>query len=144
MSKDVEDFLQEGLLGPLENKPDERRKYLGTLRERIVVALTQSQVRRFDAYKEPFEEIMKKHPNTKVFLNGNMDYSSLSDYIKLANQQNIPYTMTVNADYNSEFGLILAYDYAIDKEEILLKVDKDNELTETEENGIKKFFDKLF
>jgi uncharacterized protein YueI len=142
MSKDVEDYLQEGMLGVLENKPDERRKYLGTLRERVVVALTQGQVRESGIYKESLQSLMKEHLNTKLILNGNMDYSSLSEYIKLADQYNIPYTMTVNSDYNSEFGLLLAYDYAIDKEEIMLNENNDSD--DTEEKGIKKFLDKLY
>ncbi|WP_316252510.1 DUF1694 domain-containing protein [Bacillus aquiflavi] len=41
----VDDYLQKGIYGQKEIKPDERRKFLGTLRERVIVALKQSQVR---------------------------------------------------------------------------------------------------
>ena len=40
----VEDYLKQGMYGPKETNPDERRKYLGTLRERIEMALTKAQV----------------------------------------------------------------------------------------------------
>jgi uncharacterized protein YueI len=145
MGKDLDDYLQEGLLGPLENKPDERRKYLGTLRERVIVALTHAQVRELDLYKDEIEKVMKENPETNLFLNANIDYLTLSEYIKIADQLNIPYTMTVNTEYNSEFGLVLAYDYAIDKEEIMLHVNgekKDSE--ENKDKGLKRFLDKLF
>lgn len=40
----VDDYLQQGIYGPKVTNPDERRQFLGTLRERIEVALNQGQV----------------------------------------------------------------------------------------------------
>jgi uncharacterized protein YueI len=140
MKKDVHDYLQQGMFGPREQLPDERRQYLGTLRERVLVALTQGQVRKPGTYEE-IQDLLVKHPTVKMFLNGNMDYSSLSDYIKLANKHDILYSMTVNQEHNSEIGLLLAYGEAIDKEEIMIT---ETEKDDPEVKGIKKFFSDLF
>ena len=40
----IDDYLNQGIYGTKETNPDERRQFLGTLRERIEVALTQGQV----------------------------------------------------------------------------------------------------
>ena len=39
-NKNVNDFLTDGIYGTRLPKQEERNKYLGTLRERIVLALT--------------------------------------------------------------------------------------------------------
>ena len=57
----VEDYLKQGMYGPKETNPDERRKYLGTLRERIEMALTKAQVMEEEIYKE-VELALKNHP----------------------------------------------------------------------------------
>ena len=56
----VEDYLKQGMYGPKETNPDERRKYLGTLSERIEMALTKAQVMEEEIYKE-VELEMKNH-----------------------------------------------------------------------------------
>ncbi|BCB02224.1 YueI family protein [Bacillus sp. KH172YL63] len=116
----VDDYLENGIYGQKQTKPDERRKFLGTLRERIVIALTQSQVREKGVYKE-VQESLKKHPDAKLLLNGNMSYTFLSKYIKLADSHHVPFSMVTNKETETEIGLVLAYDHAIDKEEIYVK-----------------------
>lgn len=116
----VEDYLKEGIYGQKEIKPDERRKFLGTLRERVVIALTQAQVRETGTYSQ-VEEQMKEYPNAQVFLNGNMNYQYLSKYTKICSKYDIEYTMVTNKEYNSELGLVLAVDEAIDKEDIYVE-----------------------
>ncbi|MEM5596765.1 DUF1694 domain-containing protein [Niallia circulans] len=40
----LDEYMQKGMYGAKETKPEERRKFLSTLRERVVIALKQSQV----------------------------------------------------------------------------------------------------
>ncbi|MGG1678975.1 YueI family protein [Neobacillus sp. NRS-1170] len=115
----VEEVLQQGIHGPLETKPDERRKYLGTLRERIIVALLKSQVAETKVYPQ-IERHMKENPRAHLFLNGSMSYENLSKYVKVATKNKIEHTIVTNKGHDTEFGLILAMNYAIDKEEILI------------------------
>ncbi|MCM3677031.1 YueI family protein [Peribacillus simplex] len=116
----VEDYLEQGIHGPKEIKPGERREFLGTLRERVVIVLKKSQVFEANVYPE-IEQLMKQYPRSKLFLNGQMDYQYLGKYIKLAMSHNIPYKIVLNKDYNSNLGLVLAENNAINKEGIYIE-----------------------
>jgi uncharacterized protein YueI len=116
----IDDYLENGIYGQKQTKPDERRKFLGTLRERIVIALTQSQVREKGIYKE-VQDQLKKHPDAKLLLNGNMSYTFLSKYIKLADTYHVSFSMVTNKEIETDIGLVLAYDHAIDQEEIYVQ-----------------------
>ncbi|PEQ58519.1 hypothetical protein CN470_23610, partial [Bacillus cereus] len=52
VNKNVEDYLQEGIYGQKQNKPEERNMYLTTLRERVEIALTIGQVMQSNVYSE--------------------------------------------------------------------------------------------
>lgn len=139
----VEDALKEGMYGPKEIKPEERRQFLGTLRERVVIALKKSQVREQGIYPQ-VEQHMNKNTTAHLFLNGDISYEQLSKYVKLAKKFNIEHTIVSNKEHDTEIGLVLAMDHAIDKEEIY--VDKKESLAK-ETIDIKKeasFFTKLF
>lgn len=138
---DIDDYLQQGIHGQKEIKPDERRRFLGTLRERVVIALTQAQVRKEGTYKE-VEDELRLNPKAHLYLNGNMSYEYLSKYTKLSSKYKVEYTLVTNKEYNSELGLVLAHDYAIDKEEIYIDENKPK-LTIKEESPKKGLFSKL-
>ncbi|MEI2464617.1 YueI family protein [Niallia taxi] len=138
----LDDYLQQGIYGAKETKPEERRKFLGTIRERVVLALLQNQVSEANVYKEA-EEAIKGNKGAKLYLNGHLDYSYLSKYLKLANEQNMEYTMVTNNDYNSEIGLLIAYDHAVDKEDIYVN-EPAVEKKPDQPKEKKGFFAKLF
>ncbi|TRZ36137.1 DUF1694 domain-containing protein [Niallia circulans] len=138
----LDDYLQQGMYGAKETKPEERRKFLGTIRERVVLALLQNQVSEANIYKEA-EEAIKSNKGAKLYLNGHLDYSYLSKYLKLANEQNMEYTMVTNNDYNSEIGLLIAYDHAVDKQDIYVTEPTADKITD-EPKEKKGFFAKLF
>ncbi|MBT2657504.1 YueI family protein [Bacillus sp. ISL-18] len=117
--KTVEDVLQQGIYGPLETKPEERRKYLGTLRERIIVALTKNQVAETNIYPQ-VEQSMKEYPQAQLLLNGNMAYEELSKYVKLAAKNKLEHKIVTNKEHDTDIGLVLAMSTAIDKKEILV------------------------
>jgi uncharacterized protein YueI len=145
LSENIDDYIQQGIHGVRELKPDERRKFLGTLRERVLVVLTKQQVREKGTYKE-VEELMKKNIEATMFLNGTLNYNYLSDYIKLANQIGSKFLISTNKEYDSELGLVLAYNYAINKEDIYIEKPKDTlgEETEDDHHHLFHFFKKLF
>ncbi|MBU8880299.1 YueI family protein [Bacillus sp. FJAT-29790] len=145
MSKNIDDYIQQGIHGQKETNPDERRKFLGTLRERIVIALTQSQVREPGIYKQ-VEDALKGNRKARLYLNGNMSYSELSKYTKQAAKNKIEYTMVTNKDHNSDIGLVLAYDYAIDKEEIYVKKESPKKTVQKGKGkkGVFTIFSKVF
>lgn len=136
----LDDYIKQGVYGAKETKPEERREFLGTLRERVVIALKQSQVLEDGVYQE-VENTIKSSNGAKLYLNGHLDYGYLSKYIKVANTYKMEYTIVTNKDYVSEIGLLVAYDHAIEKEEIFVLENKGTENLQKEEK--KGFFSNL-
>lgn len=120
IKNDVDEYLKQGIYGMKEIKPEERKKYLGTLRERVIAVLYQSQVLEKEVYPELVQRI-KDHPKACLFLNGNMTDAYLSKYIELAALHKIRYKIVFNKDYNTELGLVLAEETAINQENIYIE-----------------------
>jgi uncharacterized protein YueI len=141
----VDEYLQQGMYGPKETNPDERRKYLGTLRERIVIALKQGQVKEEHVYVE-VERAMKENKEAHLYLNGSIAYDYLSKYTKLANKYSIGFTMVTNKEHETDIGLVLAHSHAVNKEEIYVKTPIQNiNLEQPEEKkGVFSFLNKFF
>ncbi|WP_409299710.1 YueI family protein [Peribacillus sp. SCS-155] len=115
--KNVDDYLQEGISGKKELKAEERRTFLGTYRERVIVALTEAQVRGQFVYPEISANIQKYHDSV-LLLNANVEYKALAKYIKVAQQHKISYKIVDNKEFQSHYGLVLAARQAVDKEVI--------------------------
>ncbi|MCM3666582.1 YueI family protein [Mesobacillus subterraneus] len=137
----IDDYLQQGIHGAKQTKPDERRRFLTTLRERVVIALTQAQVMK-KGVEPQIEQLMDENPQAHLFLNGNISYTYLSKYIKAAEKRDIEFTIVTNKEYDSELGLVLAHDHAIDKEDIYLSKKISPVAQPAKEK--KGFFSKLF
>jgi uncharacterized protein YueI len=140
----VEDVLKEGIYGPKEIKPEEKRQFLGTYRERVIIALKVGQVLQQTIYPQ-VEQSMKEYPTSHLFLNGNISYDQLSKYVKLANKYKVENTIVTNKEHDTEIGLVLAMAYAIDKEDIFVKNPEDQSKQTTKVKKKKSsFFAKLF
>ncbi|MBM7662068.1 uncharacterized protein YueI [Bacillus mesophilus] len=137
----IDDYLNQGIYGLKEIKPEERNKFLGTLRERVVAVLTQQQVREPGTYKEA-EELIKANTKATMYLNGNITYTYLSDYIKLANKYGNPFKIVTNKKVNSDLGLVLAYDHAIDHDKIYIEKEKSED--KEDDNFFIRSFKNLF
>lgn len=118
--KTVDDYLVEGMHGLRRPKEHEREQYLGTLRERIVLALTIGQVMS-DNGLEHLEQAMKKHPDAKLVMNGQVAGKFLKQEKDLARKYNIPYSIISNQESKTNIGAVLTYDYAINKENIFIE-----------------------
>ena len=120
VNKNVEDYLQEGIYGQKQNKPEERNMYLTTLRERVEIALTIGQVMQSNVYSEVAGS-MRPSQSLQLLLNGSIAYPHLSKYIKLANEKNVPFTIVQNKDTKTPIGLVLTHATAVDKEQIYVE-----------------------
>lgn len=141
--KNVEDYLNEGIYGKRRPKEAERLQYLGTLRERIVLALTIGQVMT-DSGVDALDEAMKKHPDTTLLINGRVSHRFLQREKAVANKHNVPYTVISNEEVETDIGAVLTYDHAVNIENIFLeekKADEESEQKSKEEN--KSFFSRL-
>ena len=142
--KSVDDYLTEGIHGVRLPKEGERIRFLGTLRERIVIALTIGQVMSDSGLKK-LEAAMKEHPKARLIMNGHVSYRFLKEERALAAKYNIPYTTVTDEENKTDIGAVLTYDYAIDKEEIFIKEEEpiEEQQEETEStilDKIKKWF----
>ncbi|PEE38662.1 YueI family protein [Bacillus pseudomycoides] len=120
VNKNVEDYLQEGIHGQKQNKPEERNMYLGTLRERVEIALTIGQVMQSNVYTEVANS-MRTSQSLQLYVNGSISYPHLSKYIKLANEKNVPFTIVQNKGTQTLIGLVLAHNTAVDKEQVYVE-----------------------
>lgn len=145
-NKNVEDYLKEGIHGPRRPLEAERRKFLGTLRERIVLALTIEQVMT-DSGIEKLEEAMEEHPDASLLINGQVSFRFTSAEKSAARKFNIPYTVITNEEHETDIGAVLTYDHAINKENIFIgkeRKEKENQTDVDEDDSliakIKKWF----
>jgi uncharacterized protein YueI len=111
--EDVKDYLLRGMYGPPELRPEEKRRYLGEFRERVVLALTQKQVRSRDIPRQVLEAL-DRHRDVTIVLNGEMEYGALAKYIRLANERGVPYRKVYDREHDTDVGLVLAAPEAVD------------------------------
>lgn len=112
----VQDYLNKGMYGSNQTNPEERRKYLGSLRERIYLTMTIEQVLS-NNYVEALKKEIQLHPDNTLLLNGSIDMGSLSPYIQLSNSLNCSFRIIT--DDNSEespIGLVYAAPEAVNIE----------------------------
>ncbi|KHE67340.1 YueI family protein [Halobacillus sp. BBL2006] len=139
----VEDYLQEGIYGSRQTKPLERRRYLGTLRERVVLALTKSQVMQEKGLDEMSQK-MKEHKDSQLLLNGKISYRFRKPYNQLADQNDIHCTAVSNQETDTDLGAILAVDYPIEIENIHVETIEAPKKESPQKKGWKGFFKSLF
>ncbi|MCO4849478.1 YueI family protein [Bacillus vallismortis] len=123
MSHDKMDlYLQQGMYGPLETKPDERHLFLGSIRERVLLALTKGQVLRSKPYEEA-ERTLKNSKNITLLINGKLQYQSYSPYIQMANRNGVHFKIVSDLQFRTPLGLVIAADTAVNRELIYIQDD---------------------
>ncbi|WP_155285980.1 YueI family protein [Lacticaseibacillus zhaodongensis] len=121
-NNNVQDHLTNAIFGARVTKPDERRHYLGSLRERVELRLTNhdmaipSTVRRF-------RDILPQYENKdlSVLINGKQGNGITGPYVKLCAENSIPFTL-INND-NAQLdpdanGLLIVARTAVNQENI--------------------------
>ncbi|NMA68958.1 MAG: YueI family protein [Desulfitobacterium sp.] len=114
---DVEQRLQIGIHGRPELKPEERARYLGEFRERVLRLLRKKQVQDKKVYPE-IEEALKDARSVRLLLNGDLPYSHRVKYIEIARKYDKPYTVVNDPKLKGDAGLVVVSDDAIDVEKI--------------------------
>lgn len=102
-----------GLYGPPELRREEKIRYLGEFRERVVLALTQKQVRQSGIPRQ-VKDALDAHPDVTLVLNGEMEYGAIAKYIRLANARNVPYRKVYDHEHDTDIGLVLASPEPVD------------------------------
>lgn len=125
--QDPTDRLMQQLNGNPQTLPDQRRLYLGSLRERVALAITNQELAA-DTTLPSFVAALKpyaKDPTYKVLLNGKVDVSKTAPYMKAIKAQGLAFTL-VNDDTASldpkRFFLLVVNQQAINRENIALPI----------------------
>ncbi|AQW20476.1 hypothetical protein PL11_000185 [Lentilactobacillus curieae] len=114
MAESTEDYIRQHAFGTPQLKPDEKRAFLGNFRERVALALTIAQL---NNSKTPamVTDVLKGYPEYRMYLNGKMADSMISQYMKLAIEQNYQFTILVQNGVRVEqkvsmndFGVVIA------------------------------------
>ncbi|MEG0285924.1 MULTISPECIES: YueI family protein [Vagococcus] len=125
-SKNVQDYLDNALYGTPEIKPDEKRKYLGTFRERVVFVMTLSEAEQ-TSFKQFCLDKFKEYPNGTLLINANIPMAIQNRIMKIAQQVNIGFRM-VDTDISTvskeEIVIVFAVDTAINIDDISVKKDQ--------------------
>jgi len=128
--KDIDSYLMEGIHGTRLPKQAERDYFLGTLRERVILALKIGEVMH-DKGLEELEQAMKKYPDAQLLFNGQVAHRFQKEEKKLAKKYDISYTVITDNENETDIGAVLTLDTAIDSENIFLedlsnKTEEDN------------------
>lgn len=91
----LQEHLNNGMYGTPQLKPDEKRKYLGTFRERVSLTIT------FDQLKDPqalldLKEELAKHPDLYVIINGQLEQKILASLLKIVKEANVSFTLNTD------------------------------------------------
>lgn len=117
--KEVQDYLEKGLYGSPQIKPDEKRKYLGTFRERIYLSMTIAEMdnpRNLTYFKEE----LATHPNHQVLINAAVASTIQNSYMIATQKANESFKIvdTENQSEPDAIGLVYAAETAVNIEPI--------------------------
>ncbi len=113
----LEQTIAVALQGSPQIRPEERKQYLGELRERVLITLTKAQVMKNTVYPE-ISGILKEKRSTKMLIHGDIDYRFRNKYQHLATEIGKPYTVVHDPDLKGSIGLVIASDQAVDIQDI--------------------------
>lgn len=119
MSDELQQHLDKGIYGtPLVN-PDEQHHYLGTFRERVYITMTVLQMKNA-TLRESLKKAIQEHPDATMLLNGAVDQSVQSLYIKMASELNIHFTVVNDHVSNTDdaMGLVLTAKEAVNEQTV--------------------------
>ncbi|MHA3065892.1 YueI family protein [Lacticaseibacillus saniviri] len=121
---ELQSHISKGLYGTPQTNPDERRQYLGSLRERVALRITNQEITAsttLPALKAAINQYLNK--GYQVLINGKLSSDITAPFITLVNSNNMPFTLisddTANLDPAGSGLLIVAKD-AINQDDISL------------------------
>ena len=147
--KDIQDYLDKGMYGTPQIKPDEQKKYLGTYRERVVFNMTFDEAKK-TAYDSFCLEKFANHPDGTLLIDANSDMTIQNHFMKLTQQKKIDFRL-VDSDAERLKGddivMVFTLNKPIDLEDISVKEKISKKITATPNVQKEKksgFFKKIF
>lgn len=116
----LEQTIAAGMHGAPEIKKEEKRTFLGVFRERVIMYLTQDQVKETALYPE-FIEAFQHAKFAKMLINCATGRQFTAKYQKLAQKMKKPYSIIADARYAEAAGLVAVSNDAADVEIIAVQ-----------------------
>lgn len=124
----LEEVIEQGIYGPPELKSEEKIRYLGEYRERILIALTKDQVEEPGVYPEVISALRDIRAS-KLVMRRDVDLERARDYLDLAKKMKIAFKRVDSPKLKGDIGLVVASSSAVDIPEIITK-DRNSRLLE--------------
>ncbi|KRL84516.1 YueI family protein [Lacticaseibacillus pantheris] len=125
MSDDqMQDHLNNAMYGPRQTNPDERRHYLGSLRERVLLRVDNSnmaQATTLPALRTQLPPLVGEDHH--ALINGKLDVTVTGPVMKLLGDIDMPLTMVNDATAQTADdapGLLVVSDHAVNRDDISL------------------------
>ena len=106
-------ILENNMLKKIEKMKDkvararvERNNYLGEYKERVIVALTKSELSEKNIYPEVKKAVMKKIAS-QMIISRDTDLSKIKKYIRLSQEMKLPCKMVDGLSYVGDIGLVV-------------------------------------
>ena len=111
--------------GAPQIKPDEKRKWLGEFRERVILGLTIEQAYKPEAM-DYVEDALKDKMAEIIIVNQKIPMEITSKYMKLAKEKDRECKIVLN-DSGTAMGIVVASSEAVDRESVEVDLEKTNE-----------------
>lgn len=145
MSDDnMQEHLNSALYGPPQTNPDERRRFMGSLRERVALRVSNQELADPKRQQQVAPLLKDFHDDGyKALLNGKLDNAVTGPYMKMLTDANIPFTLVANETAQTDekaAGLLIVSDKAINQSTIdLPPLDQDQDKTQPKKRGFDLF-----
>lgn len=117
---ELERTIEFALKGAPQLKPEEKRKWLGEFRERVILGLTPSQVLKTEAFSI-VKKALEDREAEMLIVNHNIPMEITSRYMKLASEINKEFK-SVATEAKEAMGLVVASRRAVDRENVLVEI----------------------
>ena len=109
----LEKQVEQGLYGKPELKKEEKNRFLGEFKERVIRYLKRQQVEEPGVYPQVLVAIQDSRAK-KLILDRQIDETRARDYIALARENDLDFKRVSSPDFEGEVGLVVVSDQAVD------------------------------
>lgn len=117
---DLDRIIEYGIQGVPELRPEERRKWLGEFRERVILGLTIEQTYMEEAPSH-VEKALKDRDAKLVIVNHNIAMNVIGKYMQIAKKANKEFK-SIATDSQEAMGLVVVSDEAVEREDVEIKI----------------------
>jgi uncharacterized protein YueI len=140
----VQEHITSAIFGPRQTKIDERRHYLGSLRERVELRLSNDEMSEPATFRR-FKAVLPQylHKDLQVLINGKEGMGISGPYVKLCSHLEMPFTLINNDNAKldpDESGLLIVAKEAVFRSDEEIKLPPAPQ-TESKKSG---WFSSLF